>query len=87
MHPYPLSKYIPCRVTHQPDHQLALLGNPRIDDRMLEVFRLPTLIGKNEVDLRVGLRPRIDLARPFLDHIELRLRGGGSDGERHREDG
>jgi hypothetical protein len=48
---------------HQPDHQPPARRHSRIHDRMLEIGHLARLVLEREIDRRVLLRPRIDLAR------------------------
>jgi hypothetical protein len=48
-------------VAHKPDHQFALRRNTSIHGRVLQIRRFSILL-KNEIDIRVGFRARINLA-------------------------
>src|SRR5205085_203103 len=57
-------------VAHQPDHQLPLRLDARINRGVLGVLRLAVFL-EDEVDLRMRLRPRIDLARAGGELVTL----------------
>jgi hypothetical protein len=63
----------PLIVPHEPDYEFALRRHTSVHNGMLEVGGLPLIIGESELDLRVLLRTRIDLAGSLREVKTLAL--------------